>query len=100
MEVNPVWLIVGLLGQACFFSRFLVQWIASERMGRSVVPRAFWFLSLAGGAVLTVYAVHRREPVFLLGQLVGLFVYSRNLMLLHGSRPVPASAPGGEPGLR
>ena len=91
MEVNPMWWAVGLIGQGLFFSRFLVQWIASERVGRSVVPRVFWFLSLAGGAVLTIYALHRREPVFLLGQVVGLFVYSRNLVLLYG-RPATAGA--------
>jgi lipid-A-disaccharide synthase-like uncharacterized protein len=79
-----MWWVVGLLGQAFFFSRFVVQWIASERAGRSVMPRVFWFLSLAGGALLAIYAVHRREPVFLLGQVVGLFVYSRNLMLVLG----------------
>jgi lipid-A-disaccharide synthase-like uncharacterized protein len=81
MESNPVWWVVGLLGQAFFFSRFLVQWIASERAGRSVMPRVFWLLSLVGGSLLAIYAVHRGEPVFLLGQVVGLFVYSRNLML-------------------
>jgi lipid-A-disaccharide synthase-like uncharacterized protein len=93
MEVNPAWWVVGILGQAFFFSRFLIQWIASERVGRSVVPRAFWFLSLAGGAVLAVYAVHRHEPVFLLGQVVGLLVYSRNLMLVQAGRAVAATTP-------
>jgi lipid-A-disaccharide synthase-like uncharacterized protein len=84
MEMSSMWWVVGLLGQAFFFSRFVVQWIASERAGRSVMPRVFWFLSLVGGAFLAIYAVHRREPVFLLGQVVGLFVYSRNLMLVLG----------------
>jgi lipid-A-disaccharide synthase-like uncharacterized protein len=76
------WLALGFLGQACFFSRFLVQWLASERAGRSVVPRAFWYLSIAGGAIVLTYAIWRRDPVFILGQSVGLFVYLRNLMLL------------------
>jgi lipid-A-disaccharide synthase-like uncharacterized protein len=76
------WLVIGFLGQACFFSRFLVQWLASERAGRSVVPRAFWYLSIAGGTIVLTYAIWRRDPVFILGQSVGLFVYLRNLILL------------------
>jgi len=76
------WLAFGLLGQTAFFSRFLVQWIASERAGRSLVPTAFWYLSLAGSATLLVYAIHRRDPVFVLGQSVGGVVYIRNLVLL------------------
>ncbi|HYO46848.1 MAG TPA: lipid-A-disaccharide synthase N-terminal domain-containing protein [Gemmatimonadota bacterium] len=76
------WLVVGFLGQACFFSRFLVQWMASERAGRSLVPRAFWYLSIAGGMIVLTYAIWRRDPVFILGQSVGLFVYLRNLILL------------------
>jgi len=76
------WLVIGFLGQACFFSRFLVQWLASERAGRSVVPRAFWYLSIAGGTIVLTYAIWRRDPVIILGQSVGLFVYLRNLILL------------------
>ena len=76
------WLVIGFLGQACFFSRFLVQWMASERAGRSLVPRAFWYLSIAGGGIVLTYAIWRRDPVFILGQSVGLFVYLRNLVLL------------------
>jgi lipid-A-disaccharide synthase-like uncharacterized protein len=76
------WLLIGFLGQACFFSRFLIQWLASERAGRSVVPRAFWYLSIAGGSIVLTYAIWRRDPVFILGQSVGLFVYLRNLVLL------------------
>ena len=73
---------IGFLGQACFFSRFLVQWMASERAGRSLVPRAFWYLSIAGGAIVLTYAIWRRDPVFIAGQSGGLFVYLRNLILL------------------
>ncbi len=76
------WLAFGLLGQAAFFSRFLVQWIASERAGESVMPVAFWYLSLVGSLILLVYAIHRKEPVFLLAYLPNAFVYSRNLMLI------------------
>ena len=65
METNhPVWLAIGFIGQALFFGRFFVQWIASERRKQSVVPRSFWYLSLGGGAVLLAYAIHRRDPVF------------------------------------
>jgi lipid-A-disaccharide synthase-like uncharacterized protein len=83
MTAEQLWVGVGLGGQACFFSRFLVQWIISEREGRSVVPRAFWYLSIAGGLTLLAYSIWRRDPVFILGQSVGLFVYVRNLVLLH-----------------
>ncbi|HUP01787.1 MAG TPA: lipid-A-disaccharide synthase N-terminal domain-containing protein [Gemmatimonadota bacterium] len=82
MTAEGIWILIGLLGQACFFSRFLVQWIASERIGRSVVPRGFWYFSIAGGTILLAYAIWRRDPVFILGQSVGLFVYLRNLVLL------------------
>jgi lipid-A-disaccharide synthase-like uncharacterized protein len=77
-----LWLIVGFIGQGLFSARFLVQWLASERARRSVVPVAFWFFSLGGGVTLLAYAVYRRDPVFILGQATGLFIYARNLMLL------------------
>ena len=73
---------LGFLGQACFASRFLVQWLVSERAGRSVVPRAFWYLSIAGGSIVLCYAIWRRDPVFIVGQSAGLLVYLRNLILL------------------
>ena len=71
-----------MLGQAIFFSRFLVQWLASERAGRSYVPRAFWWLSLVGSMVLLVYAIHRKDAVIVLGQAFGWMVYARNLVLI------------------
>ncbi|HET6616398.1 MAG TPA: lipid-A-disaccharide synthase N-terminal domain-containing protein [Gemmatimonadota bacterium] len=73
---------LGFLGQACFASRFLVQWLVSERSGRSVIPRAFWYLSIAGGSIVLCYAIWRRDPVFIVGQSAGLLVYLRNLILL------------------
>ncbi len=76
------WLAVGFLGQVFFTARFLVQWLASERRRDSVVPVAFWWLSLAGGAALLAYAIFRRDPVIITGQVMGLFVYTRNLMLV------------------
>lgn len=77
------WLVLGFVGQAMFFSRFLVQWIASERRGESVVPVSFWYLSIAGSALLLGYAVYRQDPVFILGQAFGSVVYTRNLVFIH-----------------
>lgn len=76
------WLIIGFGGQALFFGRFLIQWIVSERSGRSVIPDMFWYFSIMGGIVLLAYAFHRNDPVFIMGQAVGLLVYARNIMLL------------------
>lgn len=83
--IPGVWLAVGFLGQGMFSSRFLVQWVASERRRASVVPVAFWWLSIAGGGLLLSYALHRRDPVFVLGQAAGLLVYARNLVLIRRS---------------
>ncbi len=79
---ESVWLAIGFAGQLLFTSRFLVQWIASERSGRSVVPLAFWWFSLGGGATLLAYALWRRDPVFAIGQATGLAIYARNLALI------------------
>jgi lipid-A-disaccharide synthase-like uncharacterized protein len=76
------WLAVGFAGQALFTARFIVQWVRSERARRSVIPMAFWYLSLAGGMTLLIYAVHRRDPVFILGQAAGAIVYVRNIILI------------------
>ena len=84
--LDAVWLAVGLLGQLMFTARFIVQWIASERAGRSVVPLAFWYFSLIGGAVVLVYGIHKLEPVIILGQLPGVVIYSRNLWLIRAER--------------
>jgi lipid-A-disaccharide synthase-like uncharacterized protein len=86
MEPSKVWLVVGFLGQACFSARFLVQWIASERRRRSVVPVYFWYFSVAGGVILLAYAIHRMDTVFILGQAAGLLVYARNLYLINRNR--------------
>jgi len=98
-EYSSVWLVVGFLGQALFFGRFFVQWLASERRKASVIPNAFWYLSLAGGAVLLSYAIHRRDPVFILGQTTGFMIYSRNLWLIHRRRPDAAPEPPAAGGL-
>jgi lipid-A-disaccharide synthase-like uncharacterized protein len=84
-SISGHWLALGFLGQALFSARFVVQWIASERRKASVVPVAFWWLSLGGGSALLAYAIHRGDPVFVLGQAAGLLVYGRNLSLLRGS---------------
>ena len=80
------WLILGFVGQGLFAGRFLVQWIVSERRSESVIPVAFWVFSIFGGAILLVYAIYRRDPVFILGQAAGLLVYARNLMLIRKKR--------------
>src|SRR6266511_3706097 len=79
------WIALGFLAQALFSARFLVQWIASERAGRSVIPLAFWLFSVGGGLLL-VYALYRKDPVFIAGQALGLFIYARNLYFIHRER--------------
>lgn len=86
MEQNVIWLVVGFMGQALFSARFLVQWLASERRKKSVVPLAFWYFSVAGGTTLLAYAIHRQDPVFIVGQAAGLFIYLRNLQLIYRQR--------------
>ena len=81
-EIPASWLILGFLGQALFSMRFLIQWIYSEKHKKSLIPKAFWYFSLAGGITLFSYALLRQDPVFIAGQGLGLFVYIRNLMLI------------------
>lgn len=78
---SKIWLAIGFVGQGIFTARFLVQWMASEKKRDVVVPAAFWWLSLAGGAVLLIYAAHKQDPVIIVGQSLGVFIYMRNLML-------------------
>lgn len=75
-------MIVGLLGQIFFSMRFLVQWIASEKAKKSVIPFSFWIFSLIGSINLLIYAIYRKDPIFILGQLPNLFIYSRNIWLI------------------
>jgi lipid-A-disaccharide synthase-like uncharacterized protein len=90
MGDEEVWLLLGFGGQAVFMGRFVLQWLASERGRRSVIPVSFWYLSIVGALVLLVYAVHRRDPVFVAGQALGVAIYLRNLQLIrrsaHGER--------------
>lgn len=81
MKMINGWILLGLAGQLLFFCRFLIQWVASERKKQVVIPVAFWYCSLGGGAILLIYAIWRRDPVFILGQGAGLFIYIRNLIL-------------------
>lgn len=77
------WLIVGFLGQALFFGRFILQWYASEKAGKSIIPNAFWYLSLAGSMTLLIYSIHRRDIVFIIGFIINMTIYTRNLMLIN-----------------
>ncbi|WP_208353651.1 lipid-A-disaccharide synthase N-terminal domain-containing protein [Pseudaestuariivita rosea] len=80
------WVVFGISGQLLFTGRFLVQWIASERAKRSVIPLAFWYFSIVGGAILLTYAIYRKDPVFIFGQSMGLFIYVRNLWLIYAEK--------------
>ena len=83
MTTDQAWIAIGLLGQAFFSARFIVQWIASERLKQSVIPVQFWYWSLGGGVTLLAYAIYRLDPIFILGQAAGLVVYARNLYFIH-----------------
>ena len=85
------WVVLGLVAQAMFFMRFAVQWIASERAGRSVVPTAFWIFSVVGGLLLLIYSLQRKDPVFIAGQGLGLFIYLRNLQFILRGRKSAAA---------
>jgi len=94
---DRIWLILGFAGQALFASRFLVQWFRSEMEGRSVVPLAFWYFSIAGGIVSFVYAIHIGSAPFAVGQGSGLLVYARNLYLIYRERAALRRAEAGTP---
>ena len=91
INIDTVWLIVGFVAQALFSARFIVQWIASERARRSVIPGTFWLFSLLGGAVLLAYAIYKRDPVFIFGQAGGLIIYGRNMFFVVRERQMAAS---------
>jgi lipid-A-disaccharide synthase-like uncharacterized protein len=86
------WVLLGFVAQISFTMRFVVQWIASERAGRSVVPMAFWWFSIGGGLLLLGYAITRRDPVFIIGQAFGVFVYARNLYWVLRDKGTSATA--------
>ena len=93
ISAETIWLVVGFVAQILFGSRFLVQWIASEREGRSIIPVSFWVLSLGGGILLLSYAIWRLDPVFILGQSTGALIYSRNLYMIYRERKRLKSVP-------
>lgn len=82
---EKIWLAIGFLGQGMFFLRFVVQWIHSERLRKSVIPVAFWYFSLAGGTILLAYVIYREDPVLIVGQAMGLIVYLRNLYFIRST---------------
>lgn len=100
---QTAWLALGLTAQLMFSARFLIQWLASERQGSSVVPVAFWYLSIGGSSLLVIYAIHIQDPVFILGQAAGLLIYGRNLVLIrrrpaHEAATEPRALDGGGTG--
>ena len=82
-NIEILFLIVGFLGQGLFASRFIVQWIFSEKKGESYIPVVFWYLSIFGGLGLLTYAIFRKDPVIIVGQTFGIFIYLRNLILIY-----------------
>jgi lipid-A-disaccharide synthase-like uncharacterized protein len=84
--VAHIWLLIGLVGQALFASRFILQWFKSETEGRSVIPLSFWYCSVGGGIVLLAYSIYKLDPVYIIGQASGLIVYGRNLTLIFRER--------------
>lgn len=91
MTAEQIWVSIGLLGQFLFSCRWLVQWITSERMRRSVIPLAFWYFSIAGSLTLLAYALYRRDPVFILGHVANSVIYVRNLHLFIRERRAGAA---------
>jgi len=81
-SAETIWLAIGFIGQTLFFGRFFVQWLASEKAKKSVIPKSFWYFSIGGGLTLFVYALYRQDPVFILGQSMGLLIYARNLYFI------------------
>ncbi|MCP4547968.1 MAG: lipid A biosynthesis protein [bacterium] len=91
-ESWDAWVVIGFIAQAIFAGRFLVQWIASEKRGESTIPIVFWYLSIIGSAMLLTYAIHKQDPVFILGQSTGSIIYIRNLILIYRKRAALATA--------
>ena len=84
--IEIIFLVIGFVGQGLFASRFIVQWIYSEKKGESSIPLVFWYLSIFGGIGLLTYAIFRKDPVIILGQLFGIFIYLRNLILIYNKK--------------
>ena len=82
-KIEFIFLIIGFVGQGLFASRFIIQWLYSEKLGKSSIPVVFWYLSIFGGMGLLTYALFRKDPVIIIGQLFGIFIYLRNLILIY-----------------
>jgi lipid-A-disaccharide synthase-like uncharacterized protein len=95
MSWTAAWVGIGFIGQALFSMRFIYQWFHSERAKRSVIPEAFWYFSIAGGATLLAYAIHREDPVFIVGQAAGLLIYARNIYFIQRDKRQAAIARAG-----
>ncbi|RDI97560.1 hypothetical protein DVT68_14785 [Dyella solisilvae] len=95
IDVNTTsgWVVAGLVGQALFGARFLVQWIHSEKVGKSRFPSIFWQISVVAGAIILAYAIHRRDPVFIIGETTTLLVFLRNLQMLSRKPPMENPSP-------
>ena len=91
MTLETAWVIVGFCGQFLFFMRFLTQWLASEKKKKSVIPVVFWYCSLGGGILLLVYAIYRKDPVFIAGQSCGIVIYLRNLYFIFSHKKSKAA---------
>ena len=96
ITAEPMWGVLGFLGQAVFGTRFILQWIVSEYKKKSHVPTAFWFLSLIGSLILLVYSIHREEPVFILGFSLNTFIYMRNIHLIYTNSKASQAGPIGQ----
>lgn len=83
MTTEQTWIIIGFLGQAMFSARFIIQWIASEKQKKSVIPVAFWYFSVFGSLILLSYVIYRKDPVLIVGQSAGVFIYLRNLYFIY-----------------
>jgi lipid-A-disaccharide synthase-like uncharacterized protein len=86
MSQLTLWALIGFFGQALFMMRFIVQWLASEREKKSVVPEVFWYFSLGGGLIVFAYAIHKQDIVFIFGQGLGVFIYLRNIYFIRTHR--------------
>lgn len=93
ITTETLWILLGFLGQGMFFMRFFVQWLASEKEGRSVIPHSFWYFSIAGSLILLAYAIWRQDPVIMLGQTTGFIVYFRNLYLISRTNKETSTVP-------
>tara|TARA_R110002096_G_scaffold171902_3_gene345301 strand:- start:1848 stop:2129 length:282 start_codon:yes stop_codon:yes gene_type:complete len=86
ISIEWIWIAIGLVGQMLFSMRFIMQWIASEKQKASTIPISFWYFSIGGGITLLSYAIYRQDPVFIVGQALGIFIYSRNLYFIHSNK--------------